>query len=84
MEDEEILQLISDQRARGKNDTQIGRVLRLRGVSDIDSYLKKKRRYFDLGLQFGRGKYGVTASYSSSGSTRAWFFGFTCSSTGRV
>ena len=42
MEDEEILQLISDQRAGGKNDTQIGRVLRLRGVSDIDSYLKKK------------------------------------------
>ena len=42
MEDEEILQLISDQRAGGKNDTQIGRVLRMRGVSDVDSYLKKK------------------------------------------
>lgn len=42
MEDEEILQLISDQRAGGKNDMQIGRVLRMRGVSDVDGYLKKK------------------------------------------
>jgi len=83
MEEEEILQFIDDQRSQGRNDQFIGRSLQMKGVSGYAEYLKKKRRYFDLSLNFGRGRYGLSASYSSSSRTRSWFFGFTCSSTKR-
>ena len=80
MDEEEILQYIEDQRVSGVADDKIGMQLQMKGVADFDTYLKKKRRYFDIALCFGRGRYGIRAGYKSANRTRSWFFGCTCNS----
>lgn len=76
VKDQEILDYIKSQRDNGFSDDVIGMQLQMRGVADFDTYLKK-RRYFDLALCFGRGRYGIRAEYRSSTTTRSWFFGCT-------
>ena len=66
MEDEEILQFIADERAQGRSNQVIGRSLQMRGVGNL-RVLKKKRRYFDLGIKFGRGRYGIAQATAPQG-----------------